>query len=640
MLTVDALTQLAGPALCFADHNLPDKKDREVLGMWPADLFLPDPPTRESLSGIVLLISSDAAWMHDPDTLIAALRTAAALDAEALLLVPRAGHHDKQPQVLALLRRAAREAGLPLLALSRSEAAIELLEQLRHRCQREANVDTEHLEAMLTAVRHFASGPADTAGDLVAAAGASVQGTAVLVQPDGTLVGAGNRPDNSGLGGLDDLVARLRAGGPGPVSAQDESAHIQLHAAGITAPHPVLIARRPSAFNASQSRLLQHAAATLGVQHHLAALHAQHGRSEQLAERMRMNIFRQLMDSCTERAQEDAAYLLEELASCTHVQIYLLQGPRRDRDALAARCHRELGHQCLVIKCPAYVDHLIIVAPIPEVGHTQHVLHTLQTLTKSPQWRNCLLSESRAVPIARTAWAYGEALRALAAARSLPGRTATAPGTLSLTQVLTDDARQWAAQFLRPLFDLPPDQRQSVASLVGNALAFGPGEAARMASPVVHRNTAIAHRRDTAARLGVELGSLGDCAVLALALELVTFPADPPPDGPAPSLHAVLDTPACRTWAAQFLAPLDSELRRTLTQWVAADGKIGPPLSRALDLHPNTIRKYLGRCEEVIPTQLFRNRTGAFQAALALHILTELPMPDYARPARTASRAA
>lgn len=44
-----------------------------------------------------------------------------------------------------------------------------------------------------------------------------------------------------------------------------------------------------------------------------------------------MNIFRQLMDSCTERAQEDAAYLLEELASCTHVQIYLLQGPRRDR---------------------------------------------------------------------------------------------------------------------------------------------------------------------------------------------------------------------------------------------------------------------------------------------------------------------
>jgi sugar diacid utilization regulator len=244
--------------------------------------------------------------------------------------------------------------------------------------------------------------------------------------------------------------------------------------------------------------------------------------------------------------------------------------------------------------------------------------------------RRLLLGESRPTLIDRTSRAYGEALRALVAARSLPRYAATyRPSSLDLTQVLGTEARRWAAQFLRPMFQLPPGSRTVTAGIVADALLFGTGEAARMTG--VHRNTVTSHLKEVRRRMELDLGRYPDRAALVLALKLAPFPADPPLPGPAVSLRDVLADASCHDWAAELTASLKPELKRTLTAWLIADGRIDEALSARLGLHTNTIRKHLGRCEQLLSGHkpLIRHKEGAYEATLALHILGDLKMADF-----------
>jgi len=171
------------------------------------------------------------------------------------------------------------------------------------------------------------------------------------------------------------------------------------------------------------------------------------------------------------------------------------------------------------------------------------------------------------------------------------------------------------------------------AGIVADALLFGTGEAARMTG--VHRNTVASHLKEVGRWMELDLGRYPARAALVLALNLAPFPADPPPPGPAITLREVLDDASCHDWAAELTAGLKPELKRTLTAWVAADGRVDEALSAQLGLHTNTIRKHLGRSEQLLSSQkpLIRHKDGAYEATLALHILGDLRMADFAAAA-------
>jgi sugar diacid utilization regulator len=202
------------------------------------------------------------------------------------------------------------------------------------------------------------------------------------------------------------------------------------------------------------------------------------------------------------------------------VQVYLIEASAATRDSLVDAYREALSEQALVIKCPAYNDHVIVLAEAPAgTGNVEVATRLRQLRDPNRDSRRLLLGESRPTLIDRTSRAYGEALRALVAARSLPRYAATyRPSSLDLTQLLGADARRWAAQFLRPMFQLPPGSRTMTAAIVTDALLFGTAEAARMTG--VHRNTVTSHLKEVGRRMELDLGRYPARAALVLALNL------------------------------------------------------------------------------------------------------------------------
>ncbi|MFD0568917.1 hypothetical protein ACFQ0T_06035 [Kitasatospora gansuensis] len=83
-----------------------------------------------------------------------------------------------------------------------------------------------------------------------------------------------------------------------------------------------------------------------------------------VAAALRVAVFQLLMGGEVTLAQRTAEGLAAGLLDAEHQRVYVLEGPAAERDALALRCTEATGGRALVVRCPAYDQHLIVVAPL------------------------------------------------------------------------------------------------------------------------------------------------------------------------------------------------------------------------------------------------------------------------------------
>ncbi|WP_245238469.1 helix-turn-helix domain-containing protein [Streptomyces sp. MZ04] len=226
------------------------------------------------------------------------------------------------------------------------------------------------------------------------------------------------------------------------------------------------------------------------------------------------------------------------------------------------------------------------------------------------------LGVSGAQPLGATAAAYSQAVHALAAARTTPGRVAYYHGQTPLAGVLPDQpALAWARAFLRPL-DSVPKASADITRLVVSMPRSG---VARLLG--LSRNTVAAHLRRAERALGHDLADVRSRAALHLALALDHSSAGPEPDDHQlpPALPDLLSNEPAAAWAQTILRPLHDRHRRTLQVWIDANTD-AQQAARRMGISRNTVRAHLRSAEGALGLDLLTTGTGTHDVVHALDI--------------------
>lgn len=622
MLTLGMLTR-ALPGLHFSDDaDGHAGQSRTVTGIWPAGDLLREPRPAHLPPGCLILTSADAPWWRDLSQCDWAVRTLIHLRAAALIVMPmdRAGDASAEPP-LRLLAEAAGRYHLPVLFMEPKTTQEALFDVVR----RMAGEDTAETESqyLLALMDHLRSPRPATVCDtraLLDHVGRMVDGYAAVVTPDQGLVSTCDELMKDVVDGTCAApIARVRRGSVGAASVCQDGYFIQLLGAGSTPPRPVLAVARTAPYSPRMSVLLGHTATALAVQERLTRADAM---DRQLGEALRLSrlaIFQQLMSGDVQAAQRSAEPLMPGFLDTDHVQIYLLDCPDHERSAALRACEQALQDCALIVQCPVYDTHLIIVAPTGADRGNDLVRDRLHHIVAATSRH--FLGESRPVRLGRLPDGYQSATQALAVARYLPGHSASHNGERQLAYLVDDRAPLWAREVLKPLDPLADDDRRELTATLRHALQFGHSGAARLLG--VNRKTVATRCRRAAQLLGSDLEDLQVRAVLHFALEVAQRPAQGWGLVAPPALTAVLAAPAAHAWARDLIAPLHKDGRPLLTSlraWVTGNAHVGA-CSEALGLHPNTIRNHLSACEQLLGRKLVSNTGGAYDLVMALEIL-------------------
>ncbi|MEV6670253.1 helix-turn-helix domain-containing protein [Streptomyces sp. NPDC051162] len=564
------------------------------------------------LSGQLVRISAEGDWAHDRQRAEIRLARLAADGPAALVVAASSG----PPQALV---EATARLGIPLLTMSedvpwhRVQRAVDD-ERLRQATGRSARL-TELLELARTGTHDT-----DTAvRRLTAWLGDAVGGTVTLTGRCGTAPAAAGPQ----------LVADLTEGRLHAAAVQEDHAHLRLVAVGRRPPHPVLAATRDSPFDEQSTALVNHAADVLALLIRARDAEEHRRRSEEAVSSLRLAVLQLLMGGDVVLAQRTAAPLHPGLLDAECADVYILEAPEGRREPLAHECEAAVDGRALLVRCPAYEQHLIAVVPLPGGAaardeRTDGVGPALRRIVAARD--GVFLGGSGRHPLARTSEAYGEASRALAVARLRPDRMAAHAAQTRLTEILDlAAAGRWAAGVLRPLDSLPYPSRGPLLATVGLGLEFTAVNAARILG--VSRNTVRARMDRVGGLLGLDLTDVRARAALHLALHAHGHgPAEP---GPAVPLDGLLGTEGVRGWAAELLGRLaadDRELRRTLRAWIAENTGVERAAGR-LGLHPQTVREHVRSAEPLLRRQLFTGGGDLYELVLALAAVdgTELP---------------
>lgn len=418
------------------------------------------------------------------------------------------------------------------------------------------------------------------------------------------------------LAGTERLAGEVAAGRLRSAAFEDGSLNVRLTAIGRERPYAVLTVGRTAPFDGHAGALVAAAADLIGplLQAREASLDRE--RLREVAAALRVAVFQLLMGSEVTLAQRTAEGLTAGLLDAEHQRVYVLEGPAAERDVLARECTDATRGEALVVRCPAYDQHLIVVVPLKgqatEDGWDAIGL-TLRSFVVGRPDR--YLGGSGCQPLSETAGSYGDATRALAVARLQPGRTALYAAESRLGQVLDPRAAAaWAEALLRPLHALPLSGRDQLLGTLHLGLEFPATSAARILG--VSRNTVRARLDRAAALLGLDLSEVRDRAVLHLALRAAT--ELPYTAGPA-QLAEVLGAGPAVDWARTLLARLDEdgrELRRTVLGWLRANTGVDRT-AQVLGLHPQTVRDHLRAAERLLQRQLISGGGGVYEVTLA-----------------------
>ncbi len=423
----------------------------------------------------------------------------------------------------------------------------------------------------------------------------------------------------------------------------------RLLAIGHHAPHSVLAAARTEPYPAPVAEIVGHVADLVALLLPTTEFKASWQRVRQATTEVGVAIFQLLMGGQVALARRSAASIAPQvLADDVRVYVVDCRAGKRDHTAevietairncgLARRrtkAEREAtAPGALVVRCPAYDNHLIIVTPAEDgprqpsgSGRSNPVGETLRKIVADQPGHYLGASETTA--LARIADAYRDATRALNVAQHLPERTWQYNGHSQLASVLDDRAPQWAETFLQPLFHAPYAERDHLFTTARLALAFPTTEAAKILD--VHRNTVASRFRRVGDLLQLDLSDIRARAVLDLALQIdaraASLQPTPPSSGTA-SLEEVLSTCTAHTWAEMTLAPLDQDqrnLRHTLRAWLAHNTSADCAAAE-LGVHPQTIRGHLRSAERLLQRTLLAGAAGAHEMVIALFITGRIP---------------
>ncbi|MER5866605.1 helix-turn-helix domain-containing protein [Kitasatospora sp. NPDC002040] len=457
--------------------------------------------------------------------------------------------------------------------------------------------------------------------------GGAVGGTAQLT---GTPGGARLPPEAA------ETAEQLTAGRLRSAALQDGSRHLRLTAIGPEPPYAVLTVARSEPFDGRAGALVTAAVDLIGSLVELRAAAADRERLRTVAAALRVAVFQLLMGGEVTLAQRTSEGLTAGLLDAEQQRVYVLEGPAAERDELALRCTEATAGQALVVRCPAYDQHLIVVAPlrgpVTEDGWDRVGLALRDFVADRP---DRFLGGSGRLPLAQTAGCYGDATRALAVARLQPGRAALYAAESRLAEVLDPRAAAaWADALLRPLHALPLSGRDQLLGTLHLGLEFPATSAAKIIG--ISRNTVRARLDRAGDLLGLDLTGVRERAVLHLALRMAgrdgaaaapVPPVEVPAEVLTEALVEVLTAPPSVEWAGTLLDRLSEdgrELRRTLLGWLRANCGVDLTAT-ALDLHPQTVRDHLRAAERLLQRQLLSGGGGVYEVVLAFTALGELP---------------
>ncbi|MET8677022.1 helix-turn-helix domain-containing protein [Streptomyces sp. NPDC004647] len=504
---------------------------------------------------------------------------------------------------------------------------------------------SERLElGLLGQIRRQATDP--NLPRLIAWLAEAVDGHVTLTGATGELLAQSSDAASRALAPAARQMSRVAAGELMSAGLDDGALKARLLAIGNQAPHAVLAVARTKPYPASATEMVSHVADLLALLLPTTELEASRHGVRQTVIRLQQSIFQLLMCGQTPAARRSAASLAPGvLADAVRVYIVECRTGHRDRTAeaietaikdVAPATKTQPGgptppvQGALVVHCPAYDNHLVVVAPARDHPPAPHSVDPVGARLQAviADRAGHYLGASETTALDHTADGYRDAFRALSVAQHMPERAWQYNGHAELAAVLEDHAYSWAEAFLQPLISAPCSEGVEVFSTLRVALAFPIAEAARILD--VHRNTVARRLKGSAELLQLDLGDIRARAVLDLALQIDAKAAgiDPRPSLTGPvRLEDVLSAPAARAWAEMTLAPLGQDrrdLRRSLRVWLAHNTN-ADQAGAELDVHPQTIRGHLRSAERLLQRSLLAGASGAHDIVIALFIASDIP---------------
>lgn len=327
---------------------------------------------------------------------------------------------------------------------------------------------------------------------------------------------------------------------------------------------------------------------------------ARQGVDEALRE-VRLSAFQLLMTGNTVPAQRVMAGVAHRMLDSDRARVFILDCARAARETVLAEAELAVGDRALVVRCPAFDRHVIVLAPVREGADPEGGLRGLLD-TFAPQ--RVLLGGSLDHPLEAVADAYGEALDALTRSPHSPDRAVVAVrGTGVLDVLPPEPARAWASALLRPVLLLPRGGGPALETAAA-ALEFEAAAAAEVTG--VHRNTVTRRTRQVFDAVGLDQERMLDRVVLSLAVQVLARHGAAPAAGGDPGLHALLTGPEVRSWGERTLRPLAEDRRdllRTVRAWVGCGCRVGPA-AEATGLAAKTVRAHIRAAELLLDRDL------------------------------------
>jgi len=619
--TLRSLAEVPELALAFAPSVSAREAERTVVG---AALAPVDEPPGPDLADRLVRTALDCGWADDARRAARHLGRLAAAKVAALAVPAVAPSSETLPA--ALVEAAARH-GVPLLTVDPEVPWSRVAQVIAEGRLREAREHLAQLEQLLSHARE--QGPEDRRIErLLGWLARTVGGRAVVRcgRRDTRPAEAWTLP-----AAVERAITEIAEGRLHSAAIDDAKLHVRLHAIGRRRPYPVLAVGRTAPFDNRANALVTHAADLLAPLLQVDEAEADRRRLAEVAAALRVAVFQLLMGGEVTLAQRTAEGLARGLLDAENARVYVLEGPAVERDRLALECAAATKGRALVVRCPAYDQHLIILAPLKQTPSASPdgwdtVGNTLRQLVADNPER--FLGGSGPFPLSQTAGSYGDATRALAVARLQPARAALYAAESRLAEVLDPRAAAgWAAAVLRPLRTLPLGSQDQMLGTLHLGLEFPATSAGKILG--VSRNTVRARLDRAAGLLGLDLAEVRARAVLHLALRAFDGEAPLPDQVDQVDLPDVLAGEGARAWAAELLRRLAEDgrdLRATLLAWLVQNTHVEQTAGR-LGLHAQTVREHLRGAERLLQRQLLSGGGGVYEVALAFAVLGELDLP-------------
>lgn len=468
-----------------------------------------------------------------------------------------------------------------------------------------------------------------------------------LTTTDGFPLAASSNAAYEALAPAADEIARVAAGKLKSAVLDEKALKARLLAIGSETPQAVLATARTDPYPPGAAEAISHVADILTLLLPTLSLESGWHQVHEAAGEVHVAILQLLMSGQATFARRAAA----SLAPCAlddTVRVYIVDCSTGDRLYTAEIIEEEIKNPstpgitmpraapslmegALMVPCPAYDSHLIIVAPAhnrpASSAQGPSVDATLRRVAADLDGH--YLGVSEAAALAHTADAYRDAARALSVAQHVPERAWQYNSHAEITAVIEqDEAYHWAEAFLQPLINASRAERDDLFTTVRLALAFPLTKVAKVLD--VHRNTVASRFKKAAELLQLDLGDVQACAVLDLALQIdAVAPVSRRKDSLRgdPRLQDVLATPSAKAWAEMTLAPLDQEernLRRTLRVWFAHNANADCAATE-LGVHPQTVRGHLRSVEQLLQRSLLAGASGGHDLVIALFITGDIP---------------